>query len=96
MNFNNFFFSIIIFFFDISSNLMQPNTLVIHASNYMFDPDLRSCSTKKKREDINPFKKRKIESTNLVFEMPFLQGNWDVSFVDVFFNGDGGGTVMDL
>ncbi|KAL8217340.1 hypothetical protein R6Q57_020713 [Mikania cordata] len=44
-------------------------------------------------EDVNPSKKPKTEYG---FEMPFLQGNWDVSSVDAFLNGDDGGNVMDL
>ncbi|GKD83109.1 ethylene-responsive transcription factor RAP2-12-like protein [Tanacetum coccineum] len=61
-------------------------------------------------EEVNPAKKPKIESVNLVsdceksdddlfFEMPYLQGAWDASSVDAFLNGDSnqdGGNVMDL
>ncbi|KAI3786227.1 hypothetical protein L1987_45362 [Smallanthus sonchifolius] len=47
-------------------------------------------------EDANPTKKLKTESLNLVsscddnlfFEMPFLQGNWDIPSIDAFLNQD--------
>ncbi|XP_076925241.1 ethylene-responsive transcription factor RAP2-12-like [Bidens hawaiensis] len=52
-------------------------------------------------------KKPKLESVNLVsdcnddmfFEMPYVEGNWDVASMDAFLNGDlnqDGGNVMDL
>ncbi|XP_076886858.1 ethylene-responsive transcription factor RAP2-12-like [Bidens hawaiensis] len=59
-------------------------------------------------DDAAAAKKLKLESVNLVldcndnmfFEIPYVEGNWDVASMDAFLNGDlnlqDGGNVMDL